>query len=151
MQTIKLIRLSADELFRSAEPSARMFMYAEWKYRILQASQSEKTFRECIGLAADLANGAAFLLDRSYKISFFAGSECTDDSLAAELLTSGGAEDEELTEMLKSSTDDSVCYTRLENGDICSVTKVSLENTEEFYVVLFTRAGTETEDISILV
>ena len=145
-----IIKLENDELFRPDMLSYDALRHAEWKLKFTQASTAESSMRDLLGLCASLADGAVFLLDRGFKISFFSGSSCTGSEIAQSLIKGGGANNKHLNYLLKESTDRIIVYDDLDNGDVCWVTKVDLEKTEEFYIVLFTSTKANSNEISIL-
>ncbi len=148
--TVDVVRLGNAELFSPEELSKKSFRRTEWKLKIAQASASGSTMREVLGLFAGLADGAVFLLDKDLKISYFSGSSHTSGKLASALLKHGGAEGTELMELLSGSSEDKLIYQDLEDGEICWISTVRLEKTEEFYIVLMTGGPAEDSEISVL-
>jgi len=147
---VDVVRLGNAELFSPKELSKKSFRRTEWKLKIAQASASGSTMREVLGLFAGLADGAVFLLDKDLKISYFSGSSHTSGKLASALLKRGGADGTELKELLSGTSEDKLIYQDLEDGDICWISTVRLEKTEEFYIVLITGGSAEDSEISVL-
>ena len=157
--TVDIVRLGNTELFAPKELSEKSFRRTEWKLKIAQASASGSTMREVLGLFASLADGAVFLLDKDLKISYFSGSSHTSGKLASALLKHGGADGTrpaklpdgaELTELLDETSEDKLIYQNLEDGELCWVSTVKLEKTEDFFIVLITAASAELSEIPVL-
>ena len=148
--TADIVRLGNAELFSPEELNEKSFRRTEWKLKIAQASASGSTMREVLGLFASLADGAVFLLDKDRKISYFSGSSHTSGRLASALLKHGGADGTELKELLAETSEDKLIYQDLEDRELCWVSTVRLEKTEEFYVVLITGGSAEKTEIPVL-
>ena len=147
---VDIVRLGNAELFSPEELTEKAFRRTEWKLKMAQASASGSTMREVMGLFAALADGAVFLLDKECKISYFSGSSHTSGKLASALLRHGGAEGTDLKDLLSETSEDKLIYQDLEDGELCWVSTVRLEKTEEFYIVLITGGSAELSEIPVL-
>ena len=132
------------------ELTAAAFKRTEWKLRLSQASASGSTMREVLGLFSKLADGAVFLLDRDFRISFFSGSSHTSGALAESLLEHGGTDDKEIQKLLSETSEDRLVCQDLEGPELFWGSRVRLEKTEEFYIILITGADAEKDEIPVL-
>ena len=135
-----------------AENSERDLMR---RVRLTEAGAKNRRMRDVINCCADIAEGALFFLNKNQRISFFAGSRCIGSSFAKELLNTGAVRNEDIKVLLRGLGPDDIGKIRFgddpePSADVCRIISVDLEQTESFYIALFSPASADDREISNL-
>ena len=114
--------------------------HIKWALILQEATIRNYSMRDVITDCANkIIDGSAFLVDKSFRVSYMGGSSCLDSSMAQELLTDGVMSSEKLRNLLEKLPKDHITVKQLNNSDFSWIGKVELENTESFMIFLFTK------------
>ena len=116
------------------------------RLRFAEACNKNFSMRDIIACCADTVDGSAIFIGKDFSISYFAGSSHIESPFAKDLLSGGKIREESVKECLKTLQGSEIAVLDPDDNDVCRMIKVSLDQTEHFYILMF--SGKDLDDES---
>ena len=154
----KAAEIKGAELFEFDSPlldlyeaiTAGILRHMDWKLQLTDATTRNYGMRDVVEAAAKIIDGAVFFLDKSFHVSYLAGKKCLDSIMARSLMSGDVVTSDRLKKELDELKDGQIQKLVLSNGDISWSTRIRLESTEEFYLILISPTEQLYSDMPIL-